>query len=59
MAMNGIDNLCNPLEPKLRYTCHAVWCSKCQTSHTDESHLMAFLCSSHLNYGLIHIALGI
>jgi len=59
MAMFVIYDLCNPLTPKVRYICHAVYGSKCLMSHTEDTHLMASLCSSHLNYGLICITLGI
>jgi hypothetical protein len=36
----------NFLAPTIRYTCHALWCSKCQMSGIRDGHLMASLCRS-------------
>ena len=45
-----------PLAPNIGYTCHTVWCSTHWTSCIRvDSHLMAFLCSCHLNSILLHI----
>jgi len=48
----------NPLVPNVRYTCHALWHSKCRTSGIDDGCLMAFM-HLLLNSGLLPIKPGV
>jgi len=47
-SLNNLSSI-NYLVPSVRYTCRAVWCSKCRTMCTAEGLSWPLLCSPPFN----------
>jgi hypothetical protein len=52
-------NIFNLLVPKVSYSCHALWCSKCQRTGISWQPTMGFIIQPHLHFSVLHITLGI